>query len=481
MVLSRSILPILLAVFVFWAGLFYETIASTVAIWYRSDTFAHGFIILPLCLYLLKIKWPSLVAVPVKPEKWVLVPILGALMVWVFGAMASLLVIEQFAAFAMLPLMIWAVCGNRVARVMMFTMLFWMFSVPAGEFMIPWLQELTADITVWALQLSQIPVYRDGLYIAVPGGLFEVAVACSGIRYLIASVTVGTLYAYLNYFTPRKRWIFVLFSIFLPLLANGLRAYGIVIIAYMSDMKYATGVDHLIYGWLFFGVVILIMFAVGNRWAEAPEKVETDMQALPDVSFAKLLPTAATVAVLSLGAQAYQTVFSDPQFEETFDASKILVSEKAIEDESWLPLFNNPALAAQGHAEGADFYLAYYPSNTQDSELINSTNHIYNFRNWSIVATDRNHRYSVLEIAHITGKRRMLAYSYVTEELISPHALHIKLLQAIQAFLGQPQRGFALVISKEYTEQTHDAVRAELEAQARSLFDVNTLEAFGGE
>ena len=42
----------------------------------------------------------------------------------------------------------------------------------------------------------------------------------------------------------------------------------IVMIGHLSGNKLAVGVDHLIYGWLFFGFVILIMFWIGARWRE---------------------------------------------------------------------------------------------------------------------------------------------------------------------------------------------------------------------
>ncbi len=68
--------------------------------------------------------------------------------------------------------------------------------------------------------------------------------------------------------------LFVLASILFPIVANWLRAYMIVMIAHLSEMKYATGVDHLIYGWVFFGFVMLILFWIGSFWREdvAPEQ-----------------------------------------------------------------------------------------------------------------------------------------------------------------------------------------------------------------
>jgi exosortase/archaeosortase family protein len=79
---------------------------------------------------------------------------------------------------------------------------------------------------------------------------------------------VGTLFAYLNYSLAWKRWAFVGLSILVPIVANWVRAYMIVMIGHLSGNKLAVGVDHLIYGWVFFGVVIGIMFVVGARWAD---------------------------------------------------------------------------------------------------------------------------------------------------------------------------------------------------------------------
>jgi len=53
-----------------------------------------------------------------------------------------------------------------------------------------------------------------------------------------------------------------------PIAANSLRAYGIVMLGHLSGMTIATGVDHLIYGWVFFGVVMMLLFFVGSLWRE---------------------------------------------------------------------------------------------------------------------------------------------------------------------------------------------------------------------
>ncbi|WP_416306673.1 exosortase A [Neptunicella sp. SCSIO 80796] len=442
-----GILHLLIAIAIIWTGLFYNSIASTVAIWERSETFTHCFIIFPICLYLIYQNWPALSKAKIQPNYWVLVAILFTMVIWLLGNLAQMLVIEQGATFLLLPLFIWLVLGNQVAKIMLFPLVFWMFSVPAGEFLIPSLQDLTADITVYTLRLTGVPVYREGLYIAIPGGLFEVAVACSGIRYLIASFTLGTLFAYLSYTSRKKQIIFVLFSLFLPLLANGIRAYGIVMIAYLTEMKYATGVDHLIYGWLWFGVVILIMFAVGNIWRDPLPASTEDKIAEQRYSIGFVVPSFLVILASCLLMFGYKSSVSNmPEISE-FDAQQVLPAGEPLVAKSWLPRFQNPTIEKSGNIDGVDFYIAYYGFNQQNHELINSINQVYNEKAWSRVSRQSAEQFNTVEIINSQGIKRLLAYTYVNDWFVTPSTLKIKLSQAVQALLGQPQTGYFIALS----------------------------------
>ena len=85
--------------------------------------------------------------------------------------------------------------GLEVARTIAFPLAFTLMAVPIGEFLLPNLMNQTADFTVAALRLTGVPVYREGLYFTVPTGRWSVVEACSGLRYLIASLTLGLLFA----------------------------------------------------------------------------------------------------------------------------------------------------------------------------------------------------------------------------------------------------------------------------------------------
>lgn len=244
--------------------LFHETTWSMISIWMRSDTFAHGFIILPISLWLMWDKRNILQQIAPRPVPWVSLLVLPVGLAWLVGSLVDVLVVQQLALVSMLIVGVWAIIGHELARALAFPLLFLFFSVPMGEALLPSMMDFTASSTVWLIQQTGIPVYREGLYFSLPSGNWSVVEACSGVRYLIASITLGFLFAYLNYRSFWRRFAFVLASAIVPVFANTLRAFFIVMLGHFSDMTVAVGVDHLIYGWIFFGIVIMLMFWVGS-------------------------------------------------------------------------------------------------------------------------------------------------------------------------------------------------------------------------
>ncbi|WP_295608581.1 exosortase A [uncultured Lamprocystis sp.] len=271
-------LPGLAIVLLVLLWLFFPTVWSLVSIWLRSDTYAHGAIVLPISLWLIWEKRAGLANAVPQPT---LVPTLLMLpvgSVWLLGSLTDVLVIQQYGFVCLLILAIWSIVGTPVTRFLAFPLGFLLLAVPAGEALTYPLMNLTADFTVGLLRLTGIPVYRDGTFFSLPSGDWSVVEECSGVRYLLASVTLGMLFAYLNFSFLWKRLVFVLFSVVVPVFANGLRAYLIVMIGHLSNMKLATGVDHLIYGWVFFGIVIAIMFWFGSMWRDPVGKVRAGLK-----------------------------------------------------------------------------------------------------------------------------------------------------------------------------------------------------------
>ncbi|MBK9234558.1 MAG: exosortase A [Rhodoferax sp.] len=249
-------------------GLLWGTASGMVMLWWRSETFTHAFLVPPMVMWLAWRKRDEVMRLVPRPAYWVLLPIAALAVVWLFGELMAVNALTHLSLVAMLVLTVPAVLGTEVALTLLFPLCFAFFAVPIGEFALPVLMQWTADFTVAALRLSGVPVFREGLRFVIPTGSWSVVEACSGVRYLMASFMVGSLFAYLNYQSTRRRIIFMGVSLLLPILANWVRAYMIVMLGHLSNNVIATGVDHIVYGWVFFGVVIMGLFTIGARWAE---------------------------------------------------------------------------------------------------------------------------------------------------------------------------------------------------------------------
>ncbi len=374
--------------------IYYQTVWSMVATWYRSDTYAHGFLILPFVIYMIWTKRHSISALKQQPSPTALIGLCALGFLWLVAELASVQVVAQYALVAMLPLIVAVILGYRIMFAMAFPLAYLFFAVPFGEILIPPLINFTADFTVGALQLSGIPVYREGTFISLPTGNWSVVEACSGVRYLIASVTLGTLYAYLTYQSLSKRLIFIALSILVPILANGARAYLIVMTGHLSGMTVAVGVDHLIYGWIFFGLVMLALFWVGAFWREDivnkhdvyPKQKQLDMieNRLPATSTRTTVITLCAVIVIGLIWPTYATYLDRDSDERRYGSFDLILpeynwqfTEQSVSN--WAPIYvGNPGKFSQHYVNKENntvsLFITYYLTQRQGDELINSGN-----------------------------------------------------------------------------------------------------------
>jgi EpsI family protein len=250
--------------------------------------------------------------------------------------------------------------------------------------------QYTANFTVVLIKISGIPVYQDGLSFILPTGSWSVVEECSGVRYLIASLTLGTIYAYLNYSSMKKRLIFILLSLIVPIIGNGLRAFGIVMIGHFGGMDLASGVDHLVYGWVFFGIIIISLMYAGSFWWDAEEppgraddKTRDDIDARknysPSVVLTVALLTMIPLVIFSGHANiAEQKIVNQASFQLPVNLSGWRYdAERGL---NWQPVFVNPDMRiSRGYISGKNFVqldIAYYQTQRDGAEAVSTNNKI---------------------------------------------------------------------------------------------------------
>src|SRR5580704_806465 len=386
--------------------LYWPTIVAIVSQW-RSRAFAHGFLIVPISAYLVWTRRKSLALLKPVPNFWPLLFVVLFALGWLFAQLTATGVVQQFCFVAMTIMAIWGVLGTVVTRALVMPLAFLMFAVPAGESVIPKLQDFAAWFAVKMLDFSRVPVLVEGRFISVPSGRWEVAEACSGMRYLTSSITIGFLYAGLAYRTWIRRIGFLFASAVVPVLANGFRVYGIILLAYLSGNRIAAGVDHLIYGWIFFTIVMILLFCVGFWWREKPEAENTllprSAQDPEDSARARSegegLRTSAKrtvlffvlfILVVGLGPFSAKVIWSPagellPLHLVAPEAS--LPWRISSRDASaWNPSFSAPNAELTQSYESNEhivkLHLACYGPAQQDAKLVSSTNILFDKKYW---------------------------------------------------------------------------------------------------
>jgi exosortase A len=367
-----------------------ETAVAMVGIWIRSETLTHAFVVPPIVAWLIWRQRGALEPLQPRPMPWMLLPMAGLALLWWMGHLVNVAAATQLALVAMLVASVPLVLGWAVTRVLAFPLAFMFFAVPIGEFLTPTLMHWTAEALVAGLRATGIPVYQEGQQLVIPSGRWAVVAACSGIRYLMATFMVGSLFAYLNYNSTRKRLIFVAISLVLPVLANWVRAYIIVMLGHLSNNEIATGVDHLVYGWVFFGVVILALFFIGARWADpdgteaAADLAQRQAHARADAAVPGWRPMAiAGAAMLALLWPQWTTRADDlaaaaGPVQLELPAKLGAWQASALAGPAWAPYFPTATLhraqVYSGPQGEVAVHLSYYRGQRGDVKLVSSVN-----------------------------------------------------------------------------------------------------------
>ena len=259
----------------FWV--FQSEVAALIDVWKSSETFGHGFFILPIVLFLFYRLHERLFALEPQCTPRTLILVVCLSLAWMIGDLTNIMIAKQFVFVALWQSLFLLIFGWRIFRIALFPLGYLYFAVPFGISIIPTLQDVTAQIVVHLLRFTGIPVFNDGYQIEIPSGSFLIAEACSGVRYLMVCIALGLLAANIFFHSWRRRLLFVGLAALVPIVANGVRAYGIVMIAHLSHYTIAVDVDHIIYGFIFLGFVLLSLLGLGALLREKSHSLLSDV------------------------------------------------------------------------------------------------------------------------------------------------------------------------------------------------------------
>jgi exosortase A len=473
-----------------WAAilaLFWRDAADMAAIWWNSSTFNHCLLILPILWWLVDQRKAELAKLTPQPWAPALLWVGAGGLGWLLGDAAGVALARHAGLVMVLQGAVGALLGPNVLRGLLFPLFYAFFLIPFGEEFVPALQTLTAKMCMALLGLTGIPAHIEGIFISTPTALFRVAEACSGVKFLIAMVALGALVANLCFKSWTRRIAFMVACVVIPILANGLRAFGTIYIAHHGNTDFAASFDHVFYGWIFFGIVIALVLAAGwpffDKAADAQPVDATQLQGpvkFP-LSTKVALPPVLALAALPFGWSALATSGASPV------PAKIALPEVPgwqrvdyAPQRDWKPHFANASHELLGRyrnkaGQQADLYIAVYDRQSDGRELVGyGQGAVGPESKWSWIAGCDNPEQGRCERISMDNKSlREVVSFYRVNGITSGSARDIKLATMKARLLGGQQQAVAILVSAERIDKVEP--RPAIDAFVKSLGGIDKI------
>jgi len=429
--------------------------ADMATIWWNSSTFDHCLLIGPMIFWLIWQRLPQLRELRPVAWRFGLVPIATGSLFWLLGEAGGVAFARHLGLVLVLQGATIACLGKAVSRGLAFPIFYAFFLVPLGEEVVPALQTFTASMATWLLGVSGVPAHLEGVFITTPAGYFEVAEACAGAKFLIAMVALGTLVANVCFRSWTRRIAFLAVSIVIPVLANGVRAWGTVYVAQSAGVDFAAGLDHVIYGGIFFAIVIAIILALS--WGFFDRGVNDpwfDPAAMPVNRPQPLFPIAASAIVLASLPMLWSAVASASGTRPVpagFTLPDVPGWQRVAPGADWRPTFAGADLFRIGRyrdrqGRQVDLAVAVYARQSEGRELIAFGNGAAGGR-WAWTAELPAPSNGRAERIASHGLARDVVSFYRVGHVLSGSGARVKLETMRVRLLGGPQRAAAVLVS----------------------------------
>ncbi len=447
---------------------FSETTLSFATIWLDSTSnYGHGLLVFGLAVYCLWSRREDLQQALFQPRWPGLLLLACGSLLWGMAQLVSIGIVQQVVMVALLPVLVWTCFGSQVLRISLFSLLFIWLAVPIWDYLMPSLQAATARMSFAILQGLGVPAFREGNYITIPSGRFQIAEYCAGLRYLLAAISIGVFFAWQRLHGFRRQLFFVGLVVLVAIVANWLRVVTVMVAGHLTDMQSSLVSDHATMGWLMFAGFMFPVFWWGGRWAESlanggrahpcrrARSTGYSVPVLRSVWIFALLPVALFSGPLLVDGYSRQTVPASVASADWPDLPDRLGQWRRSEETMrWQPEFHGAShewLATYRHEDQViGLLVVYYAGQQQGSEIVYALNSTYNKKAWRRLAQRQRavllagNQYRVVEeVLQAAHRSRLIDYWYDVGGQVVVSRIMTKLLELKRILQGK--RGTALV------------------------------------
>lgn len=179
----------------------------------------------------------------------------------------------------------------KYSHALLFASCYFIFLIPMWGFVSDVLQELSIAMVTLLLQYTNIPIYVNDQYISIPAGTFEIADGCSGLRYIMVSLAISSLYISLYIHKLKPALLFISLAIVGALITNWLRITSLIMIGQYTNMTSDLIENHNNFGWYIYIPFLFLLFWAGNKLSTESTGNDNNAQPLSDEKYTTQIST----------------------------------------------------------------------------------------------------------------------------------------------------------------------------------------------
>jgi len=243
---------------------FLPTWRDLVEFWYTNDDYNHGFLVLPITVYLCFRIYRLNNNIPLDGSSWGLWLLTFSILIYIIASFAGINTLAYLSIVATVFSLTLYIFGSFHLRSYFFPIFFLIFMIPVPAqifslLTIP-LQLFVSTVSCEIARLISIPVLREGNIIHIPGYTLQVVHACSGLRSLISILMICALFGYTALTMNALRIALCLFAVPVAIFVNIFRVTVMIALFYFFDIDVTTETVHTYFGVAIFLLALIVIF-----------------------------------------------------------------------------------------------------------------------------------------------------------------------------------------------------------------------------
>jgi len=386
-----------------------------------NEDYSYGLLLPFVSFYIVYLNWPNIKSSLGKPSWTGFIVIAFGFILLIFGKIAFDSFTPQLSIMVVLTGIILIIGGKELLRALGFPLLILYLILPlpvmlTSKITLP-LQLISSKLAAGYLRFLGIPVVLQGNVIDMGVRQLQVVAACSGLRYFLSMIALGTIFCY---FYQRRLWKIVLLSIFLVptvIVANSLRVAAMGIFPELQ-----VGFWHAFSGWLIFlfCFIALVLFNKFLNYLQPQSPIPAKSNSLSqemkhdnfNVFITPYLATTLVISLLALYSSNKIGIVPPTTLIQSFDNFPLTMGSwqgkrsyldkdiflKTEADAYFDADYTNP------HHEMVSLYIAYYERQASYSALVHNPNVCMTGGGWKTlksgsvdIAPDRPVNFLILE------------------------------------------------------------------------------------